>query len=303
MDAKNATLSVSTDATAVIDASAINSQPKIIDARGSSSDSSLVLIGNANADAIYGGAGTNVLFGGTAGTKAVKDALYGGEGKNYFYFSTQGGEKGKETDIVYNYKQGDVIVLEDAPDSIKADGKTITLTWNDTPEGGTKAVASTLVINGVANDGNTMKKFANIDANVEVTFAVDVDFYDDDGNIAIGSGTLKTDSYKFDLSDSKSDNAKALKKGVAWSDVESYTVEEDTSTDTSEENQFAAYDWFDEVVSTDNVVSSELDSILDVKAITNDTAEQFNGDAYFTGIGQADQSAIASYAARHRAKK
>jgi hypothetical protein len=302
LDAKNTTLSISTDASAVVDASAINSQPKVIDGRGSGSGSSLTLIGNGNADQIYGGAGTNILFGGTAGTKAVKDQLYGGSGKDYFLFSTQDAAKGKETDIVSNYVAGDAIVLESAPDSIKADGKAITLTWNETPEGGTKAVASTLVINGAAQDA-TMKKFNNIDQNVAVTFMIG-DIFDEDGNVAFNASNFESVTYKFDLADSKSDNAKALKKGVAWSDVENYLAPDTTEGGESEEVQFAAYDWFENAVATDNVAVSELDAILETKAITADAAEQFNGDAFFTGVGQADQSASQlAIAARHRAKK
>lgn len=300
LDAKSTTLSISTDAAATVDAGAINSQPKVIDGRGSSSE--LTLIGNGNADQIYGGSGTNVLFGGTAGTKAVKDQLYGGSGKDYFLFSTQGAAKGKETDIVNNYVADDVIVLESAPDSIKADGKAITLTWNETPEGGTKAVASTLVINGAAQDA-TMKKFNPIDQNVAVTFMIN-DFIDDDGSVAFDASSGESVTYQFDLSNSKSDNAKALKKGVAWSDVENYLAPDTTEGGESEEAQLAAYDWFENAVATDNVAVSELDSILETKAITADAAEQFNGDAFFTGVGQADQSASQlAIAARHRAKK
>ncbi|MBR1580841.1 MAG: hypothetical protein IJ668_10190 [Selenomonadaceae bacterium] len=312
MDTKYGTLSVDSTASAgvYVDASAINSQPKVIDARAATGGS--VLIGNANADNIYGG-GTadgagSTLFGGTAGTKATKDALYGSDGKDYFLFTSQGGEKGKETDIVYNYKAGDVIVLDKAPDTFKADGKTFTLTWNDTPESG-KATQSTLVINGANSDNGAMKKFDNIDSNVSVTFAIG-EFIDDNGNIDLTAALDATDTYTFKV-DAKATDADvkaataALKKGVEWGDWADYLVEEEESEElAATSDQYAASAWFEEAVSTDNVIGSELDSILDVKAITTDALEQVNGDAFFTGIGQqADNSLLTSYAARHRAKK
>ena len=280
-----------------VDASAINSQVKTVDAR--SSNGAVVLIGNANADAIYAGSGGSTLYGGSAGSKAVKDNLYGGT--DYFFFSNQGGDKGKENDIIGNYEAGDVIVLDSAPDSLKADGKNITLTWNDNKG----KAGSTLVINGKAQD-STMKKFNNIDATTAVSFVV-AEFLED-GEFTlpeISSDDIET--YTFDLKDAKSDNAKALKNGVEWGSIGDYVVaEEDGGSDEEvafESNQYAASEWFEEAVATDKVIGSELDSILDVKAISTASEAQFNGDAYFTGIGQADQSAVATFAARHRAKK
>ena len=311
-DSKYGTLSVdaSVAAGSVFDVSNINSQPKVIDGRAATAG--VVLIGNANADNIYGG-GTadgagSTLFGGTAGTKAVKDALYGSDGKDYFLFTSQGGEKGKETDIVYNYKAGDVIVLDKAPDTFKADGKTFTLTWNDTPAGG-KATQSTLVINGANSDNGAMKKFDNIDSNVSVTFAIG-EFIDDNGNIDLTAALDATDTYTFKV-DAKATDADvkaataALKKGVEWGDWADYLVEEEESEElAATSDQYAASAWFEEAVSTDNVIGSELDSILDAKGSTTDALEQVNGDAFFTGIGQqADNSLLTSYAARHRAKK
>lgn len=299
-------LNVSTDASAVVDATAINSQPKTIDARSSADTSGLVLIGNANADAIYGGAGSNTLFGGTAGTKAVKDALYGGDGKDHFVFTAQGGEKGAEADVINNYQAGDVIVLDDAPDSIKADGKAITLTWVDSIDQGEgkkpKEVKSTLTINGTAVD-STMKKFNPIDASVEVTFAIG-EIFAESGALNL-SDALNADNvvtYKFDVADSKSDNAKALSKGVAWSDVEEYIIADSSSEE--ESSQYAATDgWFEEIVSTDNASVSELDSILDVNAVTDGGINALEGDAYFTNTGFESKAAAAITGARHRSKK
>ena len=284
-------LNVSTDDAVTVDASIINSNVKTINA--STSGGEVVLVGNANADALYAGTGGSTLFGGTAGTKAVKDALYGGAGTDYFVFTSQEGEKGKETDIAYNYQAGDVIVLDKAPDSITANGTTITLTWNETPEGSSKPVASTFVINGEAQD-SAMKKFNAIDASVEVTFAIG-SISDEDGTFDL-SGATNTYKYKFDVADSKSDNAKALKKGVAWSDVENYI-----KTDSS--SQYAATDgWFEEIVSTDNASVSELDSILDAKGALNGDLAQLDGDAFFTNTA-FDSKAAAITGARHQAKK
>ena len=229
------------------------------------------------------------MFGGTAGTKAVKDQLYGGDGADYFVYTDQTGIKGKETDIVYNYDSSkDIIVLEELPDSVKADGKTITFTFlgADSKE---KAVQSTLVINGTAVDSN-MKKFNSL-ASVQIAVAEGVISEDGSLNFAnVGTPTV----YNF--------NTSVTKKVVEWG-TEGFLVEE-----TTEDNeQFAAnvddY-WFTEDAATTDVVSSELDEILDVKGSTANVATQFNADSYFTQVGEDKQaSALALAAARHRAQK
>ena len=298
IDSKYGTLSVDSTVASgsYFDASVINSQPKVIDARAVT-DAAVVLIGNANADAIYAGAGGSTMYGGTPTAKATKDALYGGDGKDYFVFSSHEGAYGAEGDAVNNYASGDVIVLKSAPDVVKADGKTITLTWNDEVTTGdkTSTVKGSLTINGTATD-DTMKKFNPIDSNVTVTFAiVDGDLFNEDGTLADLSA-IETVTYRFDASKSE---GKALGSGKAVWGEDAGII--DISTE-SEESQLAAYDWFEEAVSTDNAIGSELDSILDAKQSV-DLSAQFNGDAFFTGIGQEDQSAVAAYAARHRAKK
>lgn len=307
IDEKYSTISVSTDAAATVDASVINSQPKTIDARTSTADSSLVLVGNANADAIYGGAGSNTLFGGTAGTKAVKDVLYGGAGKDHFVFTTQGGLKGKESDVINNYVAGDVIVLDREPDLVKADGKKITLTFNDEVTGANNkvsTVASTLEITGAATD-STMKKFGNIDSDVAVTFAIGSIYNEDTGAFDL-SGATETYVYNFDPTATasvvqKNGDSKdvALKAGIPWDQLEEAlgTGEEESS------EQYAATDgWFEEIVSTDNASVSELDSILDAKGALNGDLAQLDGDAFFTNTS-FESKAAAITGARHQAKK
>ena len=62
--------------------------------------------------------------------------------------------------------------------------------------------------------------------------------------------------------------------------------------------------WFTEDSATADVVSSELDAILDGKGATANVATQFNADSYFTEVGEdKSASALALAAARHRANK
>ena len=301
IDSKYASLTVDTSAKTTVNAAVINSQPKVIDAKTSSGE--IVLIGNANADAIYAGSGGSTMFGGTAGTKAVKDQLYGGSGKDVFLFSSQGGEKGKETDIVYNYNaaNGDVIVLEKEPDLVKADGKTITLTFNDettNAKGNTVTVASTLQINGVNNDDGVMKKFDPITASTEVTFAIG-DFLDDDGNIVVTELTSVLESAKTYTFDNTTEDS-SLKSGKGdWGDPGISEAEASPQFASNVQDY-----WFTDNNAAADVVGSELDEILDVKGSTANVATQFNADSYFTQVGEDKQaSALALAAARHRAQK
>ncbi len=302
---KMSAINVDSAAAVMVDASVINSQPKTIDAR--SSAGAVTLVGNANADAIYAGSGGSVLFGGTAGAKAVKDNLYGGDGTDYFVFDTQGGVKGKEQDIISNYKAGDVIVLSEAPTSVKADGKAITLTFNDTYHDEAKdkdvAVASTLVINGEAQD-STMKKFNAIDSTVEVTFAIGEIYDEETGELNISGALSNTMSYAFDptataevTQTNGTTKSVALKSGIPWDQLD------EALNPSSDSEQFAAVDgWLNDVVSTDNAVVSELDSILKVNAVTDGGISALEGDAYFTNTG-FDTKAAALASARHQSKK
>ena len=304
-------LNVSTDDAVTVDASIINSNVKTINA--STSGGEVVLVGNANADALYAGTGGSTLFGGTAGTKAVKDQLYGGDGTDYFVFTSQGGEKAAETDIVYDYRAGDVIVLDEAPTSVTANGTTLTLKWVEVVEqanGKPKDITSTLTINGAVSYNDKGKaSYGAINSSVEVTFAIG-DIFDEDGNFDL-SGAIGEDgetvTYKFAIADSKdkSETAAALKKGVAWDEISSYVVteDEDGGEEESDSEQFAAVDgWLDGVTSTDNASVSELDSILKVNAITDGGISALEGDAYFTNTG-FDTKAAALASARHQAKK
>lgn len=287
---KMSALNVSSDAPVTVDASVINSQPKTIDARTSSG--AVVLVGNANADAIYAGSGGSTLFGGTAGAKSVKDQLYGGAGQDYFYFGTQP-DKGAEADIVYNYnyENGDVIVLGSEVSSVKADGKTIVLTFEEAdPNKEGKTVKSTLTINGVNNDDGVMKKFDPITSATPVTFAT--------GSYENGTLIVNSDvtTYLFDSS------VKDLKGGKVTSleadDENGISVYEPAAS-----SQYAATDgWFNKVVSTDNASVSELDSILDVKGALNGDLASLDGDAFFTNTS-FESKAAAITGARHRSKK
>lgn len=293
IDAKYATLSVASDANLTVDASMINSLPKIIDARGSEGGNK-VLIGNGQADAIYAGGAATTLFGGTAGTKALKDTLYGKSGSaDTFLFTTQDSAKGKETDIISNYDSDtDIIVLDRAPTSVNAGGKNVVLTFTeDDPNKEGKTVSSTLTINGIAQD-DTLKKLNNIDANYGIKIAVVDSLYGENGDLSSAIGSAETETYYFTKGKYDWGDETNIKTGSATGEEEG-----------GESEQYAATDgWFNEVVSTDNASVSELDSILDVKGALNGDLATLDGDAYFTNTS-FESKAAAVTGARHRSKK
>ncbi len=99
----------------MIDANNISSKLKQIDA--SRTDGAVELIGNAGKNVLKAGTGGSTLNGGGGA-----DKLYGGSGSDLFVFDGSGKDK------VYNYGEGDRIILTAPIDKVKVSGKKVTLT-------------------------------------------------------------------------------------------------------------------------------------------------------------------------------
>ena len=116
----------------------INSQIKTIDARNSAAY--IEMRGNDNHNVLYAGDGGSSLDGG-----AGSDKLYGGAGEDVFVYNFAGGTGGK--DVIKDFDaESDIIELDIAPKSVKANGRNVVLNFEQTIDGRKKK--STLTING-----------------------------------------------------------------------------------------------------------------------------------------------------------